>query len=63
MVSFQLGTPSMRYECHLLINYINLQVKPVWKLKNILFNIEYFGEFFCYITPTTLILNVATEKN
>jgi hypothetical protein len=31
--------------------YIKLQVKPVWNLKKILFNIEYYGEFFSGITP------------
>ena len=33
------------------VTYIKLQVKPVWKLKKILFNIECYGEFFSGITP------------
>jgi len=33
------------------VTYIKLQVKPVLKLKNILFNIECYGEFFSGITP------------
>jgi hypothetical protein len=45
-VSFQLGTPSIR-------NEIKLKVNPVWNLKNILFNIEGYGEFFSGITPTS----------
>jgi hypothetical protein len=34
------------------VTYINLQVKPVWKLKKILFNIEYHGELFSGIAPS-----------
>jgi hypothetical protein len=44
-LSFQLGTPSMRYECHL---------DSVWKLNFFLFNIEVYGEFFSGITPLKL---------
>ena len=36
------------------VTYIKLQVKPVWKLKKILFNIEYHGhgELFSGIAPS-----------
>ena len=33
------------------VTYIKLQVKPVWKLKKILFNIECYGEFISGIIP------------
>jgi hypothetical protein len=33
------------------ITYIKLQVKPVWKPKKIVYNIECYGELFSSIAP------------
>jgi hypothetical protein len=43
--------------------YIKLQVKPVLKLKKILFNIECYGRLFSDITPVHLGVNVETVVN
>jgi hypothetical protein len=55
IISFQLGTPSMRY---MSVAYNKLQVKPVCKLKRLLFNIECYWEFFSGITPLLIIISV-----
>jgi hypothetical protein len=45
------------------VAYIKLQVKPVLKLKTILFNIECYGGLFSGITPVHLGVNVETVFN
>jgi len=37
--------------------YTKLQVKPVWKLKKILSNIECYGELFSVVTPHNTALH------
>jgi len=58
-VSFRLGTPPLSRD--MSVTYIKLQVKPVWKLKKILFNIECYGEFFSGITPLSFYLSIERE--